>query len=151
MKIELWPVEKPVPYDRNPRKNTAAISKVAVSLQEFGWRQPIVVDEGGVVIAGHTRLEAAKRLQMKQVPVHVATGLTPAQVKAYRLADNRSAEEAEWDPELLAVELEDLRAERFDLALTCFDPAELVASVGAAGEPDKKPTIKTCPHCGEEL
>ena len=78
---------------------------MAASLKEFGFRQPIVVDGDGVIIAGHTRLLGAKRLGLKEVPVHVASGLTPEQVKAYRIADNRSAQETTWDLELLPLEL----------------------------------------------
>lgn len=125
MNVELRALDAVVPYARNPRKNTAAIAKVAASLKEFGWRQPIVVDAEGVVIAGHTRLEAARSLGMAEVPVHVAQGLTPSQVKAYRLADNRVAQEAEWDAGLLKLELTDLQGLDFDLALTGFNPDEL--------------------------
>ena len=102
-----------------------AIDKVAASLQEFGFRQPIVVDTAGVVIVGHTRLLAAKQLGWREVPVHVAENLTPAQVKAYRLMDNRSHEETDWDLELLAPEIEELKGLDFDLRLTGFDPREI--------------------------
>ena len=89
MKIENVSIAKVIPYIRNPRKNENAVEKVASSIKEFGFRQPIVVDEESVIIAGHTRYESAKRLGMETVPVHVAKGLTPQQVKAYRIADNR--------------------------------------------------------------
>src|SRR5579862_4874300 len=126
LEVCWWPTEKPIPYARNSRKiPQRAIDKVAASIQEFGWRQPIVVDKDGVVICGHARLLAAKKLGLKQVPVHVAANLTPAQVKAYRLMDNRSHEEADWDTDLLGPELEELRDLDFDLSLTGFDPAEL--------------------------
>ena len=125
MKIEVRDIAAVVPYARNPRKNEAAVAKVAASLQEFGWRQPIVVDSKGGVIAGHTRLQAAQHLAMARVPVHIATELTAAQVAAYRLADNRTAEEAEWDSELLKIELKDLLSQDFDLELTGFDNDEL--------------------------
>jgi site-specific DNA-methyltransferase (adenine-specific) len=116
-----------IPYAKNPRKNTAAIAKVAASLREFGWRQPIVCDDEMTVIAGHTRLEAARSLGMTEVPVHIATGLTANQIKAYRLADNRVGEEAEWDAGMLGLELADLKLDGFDLALTGFDADELAA------------------------
>jgi ParB-like chromosome segregation protein Spo0J len=125
MKVQELPLDKLIPYARNPRKNETAITKVAASLKEFGWRQPIVVDPEHVIIAGHTRYEAAKRLGWNKAPVHVAEGLTPAQVKAYRIADNRTGQEAEWDMELLKLELEDLKGLDFDSALTGFDPFEL--------------------------
>lgn len=125
MKIQEVSIEKVKPYPGNPRKNADAVEKVARSLAEFGWRQPIVVDEEFVVIAGHTRLLAAQKLGHPRVPVHVASGLTASQVKAYRLADNRVAQEAEWDDDLLAQELLALSADGYDLALTGFDDSEL--------------------------
>src|SRR5678816_1347885 len=132
MNIELWPIDKPIPYARNARKiSDAAVAKVAASIKEFGWRQPIVVDKEGVIVAGHTRLLAARRLGLETVPVHVAANLTPAQIKAYRLMDNRSHEEAEWDMELLPLELEDLKTLEFDLGLTGFDDDELSRLLGA--------------------
>ena len=127
MKVQLVPIDSVTPYARNPRKNAGAVAKVAASLKEFGFRQPIVVDAERVVVVGHTRLEAARQLGMAKVPVHVAEGLTPAQVKAYRLADNRTAEEAEWDAALLGLELGDLAEADFDLALTGFSDEELAA------------------------
>src|ERR1700681_2910459 len=105
MKIETVSIEKLVPYFRNPRDNKHAVAKLVGGLKEFGWQQPIVVDKDMVIIAGHTRLLAAQQLGIKEVPVHIAEGLTPAQVKAYRIADNRTHEEAEWDDELLAIEI----------------------------------------------
>ena len=126
LKVCWWPIDKPIPYSRNSRKiPERAIDKVAASIKEFGWRQSIVVDKDGVIICGHTRLLAAKKLGLTQVPVHVADNLTPAQVKAYRLMDNRSHEETDWDTDLLGPELEDLRALGFDLELTGFDPHEI--------------------------
>ena len=125
MKVQTIPIASVVPYARNPRKNAGAVAKVAASLREFGWRQPIVVDSEMVVVVGHTRLMAAQQLGMAEVPVHVAEGLTANQIKAYRLADNRVHEEAEWDDELLALELGDLRDAGLDLALTGFDEDEL--------------------------
>lgn len=126
MKIEQWPTEKVIPYSRNPRmKNPAAIAKVAASIKEFGFRQPLVVDKEGVLVVGHTRLEAARKLGIEEVPVHVASELTPAQAKAYRLTDNRTNEESAWDQELLGLEVEELVSAGFDLALTGFDEGEL--------------------------
>src|SRR5205807_9192992 len=102
LQVCWWPIEKPIPYDRNSRKiPQRAVDKVAASIQEFGWRVPIVLDKNGVIICGHTRLLAAKKLGLQEVPVHVADDLTQAQVKPYRLMDNRSHEEADWDLELL--------------------------------------------------
>ena len=126
LRVTNWPITRPIPYSRNARKvPPKAIEKVAASLQEFGFRQPIVVDAAGVVIVGHTRLLAAKQLGWREVPVHVAENLTPAQVRAYRLMDNRSHEETDWDLELLAPEIEELKGLDFDLRLTGFDPREI--------------------------
>lgn len=125
MEIANRPLDEIKPYPDNPRHNKSAVGKVAESIAEYGFRQPIVVDEDGVVIVGHTRLLAAKRLKLKTVPVHVAEGLTAEQVRAYRLMDNRSAENASWDIELLSVELTGLLEEGFDLGLTGFTNDEL--------------------------
>lgn len=84
MQIESWPIEKVTPYAKNPRRNDKAVAKVAASLKEFGFRQPLVVDRAGVLVVGHTRLKAALQLGLTAVPVHVAADLTPAQAKAYR-------------------------------------------------------------------
>lgn len=127
MKVENWPLERIIPYARNPRKNDgAAVDKTAASIKEYGWRQPIVVDAEGVIVAGHTRYKAAHKLGLAEAPVHVAAGLTPAQIKAYRIADNRVGEEAEWDEDLLKLEMEDLSADGgVDLLATGFDEDEL--------------------------
>lgn len=116
------------PYPSNPRKITdRAVVKVAQSIREFGWRQPIVVDEAGVIIIGHTRRLAAQRLGLAVVPVHEATGLTEAQVRALRIADNRTGEEAMWDTGLLIPELASLGDLGFNLSLTGFDAKELLS------------------------
>ena len=125
MKIKTVKIEEAIPYIRNPRQNKAAIAKVSASLKEFGWQQPIVVDKDMVVIAGHTRLEAARTLGMDKVPVQIAEDLTDAQVKAYRIADNRVSQEAEWDLDLLRLELSDLDNLDYNLMLTGFDDDEL--------------------------
>jgi hypothetical protein len=133
MKIEQWPVDKPIPYARNAREiPQSAIDKVAVSIDEFGWRQPIVVDEHDVIIAGHTRLLAARQLGLDTVPVHVAQGLTPAQVKALRIMDNRSHEESRWNLELLAPEVFELKQVNIDLGLTGLEPRQIDHLLGLA-------------------
>src|SRR5450759_3091768 len=142
MKIELWPIDRPIAYARNARKlSDIAVDKVVASIKEFGFRQPIVVDAQDVIVAGHTRLLAAKRLCLTEVPVHVADNLTPAQVKAYRLMDNRSHQETEWDFDLLGPELEELQGLDIDLALTGFDAdelADLLASEIAEGPTEEE-------------
>jgi ParB-like chromosome segregation protein Spo0J len=156
MKVIQVPIENVIPYERNPRNNIDAVDKVAASIREFGWRQPIVVDEGMVVIAGHTRLMAAKQLGLKDVPVHVAIGLTPEQVKAYRIADNRVGEEAEWKNDLLKLELEDLAASGFGIDLTGFDASELneimfPEAPEIAGVDEPKGRDHVCPQCGHSF
>ncbi len=147
MKIEIWPIEKPIPYANNPRKiSDAAISKVAASIKEFGFRQALVVDSEAVVVAGHTRLLAARMLGLSTVPVHVAEGLTRAQTQAYRLADNRAGEEAKWDFELLPLELEDLKVLDFDLGLTGFEDRELGKLLGFPTALADEDAIPKAPH-----
>jgi DNA modification methylase len=124
--IELWPIDRPKPYPKNARKwSAAAVAKVAASIREYGFRQPIVVDIHDVIAIGHLRLEGAKSLGLRQVPVHVASELTPAQIRGLRLADNRTSEESSWNEDLLGPELADLELLGFDLGLTGFDVHEL--------------------------
>jgi DNA modification methylase len=130
MKIELRNLEEIVPYDHNPRLNDQAIDAVAASLQEFGFRQPIVVDNQGVIVVGHTRWKAAKQLNLEQVPVHVAADLTPEQARAYRIADNQTASIAGWDFDLLPFELAELQDADFDLGLLGFSSDELAKIMG---------------------
>lgn len=125
MTIETWPIDRLIPYEKNPRLNDDAVEAVARSITEFGFRQPIVVDDEGVIIIGHTRLKAAKQLGLSEVPVHVARGLSPEQIKALRIADNKTAEIAEWNLELLPIELSELQGMDFDLGLLGFDQDEL--------------------------
>jgi len=96
------------PYEKNPRRNDEAVKYVAASIDRFGFKQPIVVDKDGIIVAGHTRFRAAKQLGLKEVPVIVADDLTDEEVKAYRLADNKVAEQAAWDFEILNEELNDI-------------------------------------------
>jgi ParB-like chromosome segregation protein Spo0J len=121
MEVKYLPISDIKPYEKNPRKNKAAIDKVASSIKEFGFQQPIVVDSDNIIIVGHTRLLAAKKLKLKKVPVQLAKDLSEAQVKAYRIADNKLNEFAEWDDELLFQELEELKEMDFDIDLTGFD------------------------------
>jgi len=125
MKVEKRRTDDIQPYEQNPRQNDAAVDAVAASIQEFGFRQPIVVDSGGVIVVGHTRWKAAQKLGLEYVPVHVAKDLTPEQARAYRIADNKSADYADWDLDLLPIELRDLQAAEFDLGLIGFDDEEL--------------------------
>lgn len=156
MNIEMLDVNKVFPYAKNARKiPQSAIDKVATSITEFGFRQPICTDEKHVIIAGHTRLLAAKQLGLTHVPVHVAEGLTKAQVKAYRLADNRTSEESRWNKKLLATEFEDLKELGFDLGLTGFDTDEIEGNKSLkqitfmAKDNDDDAII--CPECNHEF
>ena len=90
-----------IPYEKNPRKNTKAVKYVANSIEEFGFKQPIIIDRDNVVVCGHTRLMATKQLGIEEVPCIVADDLTDEQIKAFRLADNKVAEKADWDFDLL--------------------------------------------------
>jgi site-specific DNA-methyltransferase (adenine-specific) len=125
MEITKMKIADVIPYERNPRINDGAVEAVAASIKEFGWRAPLVVDENNVIICGHTRLKAAEHLGLDTVPVHVAKGLTPEQIKAYRIADNKTGEIAEWDFDLLPLELADLQNMDFDLSVLGFDTDEL--------------------------
>jgi hypothetical protein len=136
MKVELWPIDRPRPYGKNPRKITQkAIEKVAASIREFGFRQPLVCDPKDTIIVGHKRLLGAQKLGLSKVPVTIAHDLSPAQIKAYRLADNRTADETDWDDDLLADELADLDAMGWDLGLTGFDPIEISALRDPGSDP----------------
>ncbi len=130
MKIEIRKLTDIRAYTGNPRVNDDAVAAVAASIREFGFRQPIVVDADGVIICGHTRYKAAQVLGLERVPVHVARDLTPAQIKAYRIADNKTAELSAWDFDLLPIELSELQAGDFDLSLLGFDQDELAKLLG---------------------
>jgi DNA modification methylase len=130
MQVELRPITSIKPYENNPRLNDAAVDAVAASLREFGPRQPIVVDEAGVIIVGHTRYKAALKLGMETFPVHVAVGLTPEQARAYRIADNQTATLSAWDDDKLPLELMALQQASFNLDLTGFSADELLRLLG---------------------
>lgn len=123
--IEQWPLDKLVFYARNPRKNDAAVDRMVASIREYGFKVPVLARSDGEVVDGHLRLKAAKKLGVKDVPVILCDEWTPAQVKAFRLMVNRSVTWAQWDEELLALELADLRDMDFDLGLTGFDVKEI--------------------------
>lgn len=108
MQVQSMNISEVKPYPHNPRKNDSGVEAVANSIKEFGWQQPIVVDKDHVIIVGHTRYKAAKKLGMDKVPVVVADSLTDEQVRAYRLADNKTGELTDWDPEQLDIELGDI-------------------------------------------
>ena len=128
LRLEYIPVNELVPYDKNPRKNDDAAEKVAELIKEYGFKKPILVDiknNKNEIIAGHTRLKAALLLGLEKVPVIFADDLTPEQVKAFRIADNKSSEWAEWDISLLTEEISDLSETGFDIDLTGFSDIEV--------------------------
>jgi DNA modification methylase len=126
MQIESRPIGSIRPYENNPRLNDAGVDAVAASIRKFGFRQPIVVDEEGVIIVGHTRYKAALKLGLEVVPVHVAVGMSKAEAKAYRIADNQTATLSAWDDDKLPLELAQLQEMEFDLNLTGFSADELI-------------------------
>jgi ParB-like chromosome segregation protein Spo0J len=127
-RIEVWPIDRLAPYERNARTHSdEQISQIVASISEFGFVNPILIDAEGGVIAGHGRLLAAKFLQMMNVPVVVLDHLTPEQQRAYILADNKLALNAGWDVELLSFELSALQSDDFDLSLLGWSDEELSA------------------------
>ena len=123
--VEAWPVARLIPYARNPRRNDEAVDRMCAAIREFGFRIQVVARSDGTVVDGHLRLKAAQRLGLPEVPVALADDLSEAQIKAFRLLANRSASWAEWDDELLALELKDLQDAGYDLGFTGFDAGEL--------------------------
>lgn len=123
MKVQIVKIDKIIPYINNPRKNQN-VDKVANSIKEFGFRQPLVVDKDYNIIVGHTRLQAAKQIGLKEVPIHIAN-LNKDQLKAYRIADNRVNQESEWDYQLLHNELKDLINEDYNMFTLGFEGLEL--------------------------
>lgn len=132
MQIEYLKTEELIPYANNPRNNDGeAVDRVAASIAEYGFKSPIIVDKDNIIIAGHTRYKAAKKLGIDEVPIIKADDLTPAQIKAYRIADNKVAEYSSWDNELLSLELEKLQELDFDLDLTGFEDWEIESLLSA--------------------
>lgn len=122
MKIEYKNIDEIIPYENNPRLNDNAVDYVANSIKEFGFKVPIIIDKDNIIVAGHTRLKAAKQLGLEEVPVIKADDLTDEQIKAFRIADNKVSEKAEWDLEKLSIELEDIN---IDMSEFGFDDIEL--------------------------
>lgn len=146
LEVTTVAIDTIIPYARNPRKNDRAVDEVAASIKEYGWRQPIVVDKDNVIVVGHTRYNAAKKLGLKEVPIHTATNLTEQQIKAYRIADNKTSEYAEWDTDLLQLELEEV-----DGLYTGFTQEEMDGLFGDEGkkktdaDPDDVPDAPVTP------
>lgn len=152
-RVERWPLAKLVPYARNARIHSdEQLAQIAASMREWGWTNPILVDESGLIIAGHGRVSAARRLGWEEAPVMVATGWSEAQKRAYMLADNKLALNAGWDAELLALELGDLAGMGVDLGLAGFTDEEIeqLTATGTAGltDPDDVPEAPAVPVSG---
>ena len=152
--VEEWPIARLRAYERNPRKNDEAVDRMAATIKEFGFRVPLLAKSDGSLIDGHLRLKAARILKLETVPVALADDLTPIQVQAFRIAVNKSAEWADWDNDLLRVELSALDGLGFDMTLTGFDTTEL-DKLFASQQPgefksydETMQTEHTCPKCG---
>ena len=140
-----------IPYVNNPRKNEDAVDYVAASIKEFGFLVPVVIDKENVIVAGHTRVLAAKKLGMESVPCVLADHLTDAQIKAFRLADNKVAEFSGWDFEKLDIELEELgELDMTEFGFEKHGDFDIDGLFGDEGEhKTKEPKRIQCPHCGE--
>jgi ParB-like chromosome segregation protein Spo0J len=149
--VELWPIEKLIPYANNPRLHSASdVERIAASILKWGWTNPVLVDERGVLIAGHGRVAAAARLGLKSIPVIVARGWSEEEKQAYRLADNELAARGSWDLDLLRSELGDLKFSGFDLDLIGFEPdrlEEILTGLGSSelNDPDSVPDVPEQP------
>ena len=151
--IEYWPIERLVEYPRNPRKNDSAVDRMCASIREFGFKIPCLVRSDGEVVDGHLRLKAARKLGNTDIPVILCDEWTAAQVKAFRLLVNRSVTWADWDEELLALELHEIQASDFDLSLTGFEDEELARLLAAQDaaegltDEDSIPDLPETPVC----
>src|SRR4051794_30182057 len=132
--VQTWPIDRLIFYARNPRKNDSAVDRMCGSIREFGFKIPVLARSDGEVVDGHLRLKAARKLGITEVPVVLCDEWSLAQVKAFRLMVNRSVTWADWDEELLAQELADLKGLDFDLSLTGFDDWEIDDFLSDAGD-----------------
>lgn len=137
-----------VPYENNPRKNDGAVDAVAASIKEFGWKVPVIIDKDNVVVAGHTRLKAAEKLGIEDIPCIVADDLTDDQLKAFRLADNKVSEFSSWDYDKLRAEIADLDLDMGQFGISLTDVPDFSDYFSEADEKEKKPKQYTCPCCG---
>ena len=152
LEIKYIPINDIKPYKNNPRLNEEAIPYVMNSIKEFGFKNPIILDKNNVIVAGHTRLESAKRLNMKEIPVIYADDLTEEQVKAFRLADNKVSEKSMWDYTKLDEELDSIL--NIDMSMFDFENIEetnLDDFFEESEEKEKEKKTMICPHCGKEI
>ena len=154
MKIEYKNIDDIIPYENNPRKNDGAVDYVANSIKEFGFKVPIIIDKENVVVTGHTRLKAAQKLGLKEVPVIYADDLSEEQVKAFRIADNKVAEFSTWDFEKLDLELEelaDINIDMSDFGIIKLDDIDTDEEDDEEEEQEEKLQKVKCPDCGKEF
>src|SRR5579871_2135805 len=144
--IDTWHIDRLVPYPRNPRKNDSAVDRMASSVKEFGFKVPCLVRSDGEVVDGHLRLKAARKLGVTEIPVILCDEWTPAQVKAFRLMVNRSVTWADWDSDLLALELLEIKESDFDLSLTGFDVDEIDELLATPTDEDKADAAPPLPE-----
>lgn len=150
MQIVMSKINDLIPYENNPRNNDEAVQYVAESIKNFGFKIPIIIDKEKTIVAGHTRLKAAVQLGMEQVPCIIADDLTEEQVKAFRLADNKVGEIAEWDYEMLQKELAEIEnIEMQDLGFAEVDGLDFEQFFTDYEPEPKPPKMVCCPHCGE--
>lgn len=151
LKVVYRRTDELIPYENNPRINDRAVEAVAASIKEFGFKQPLVVDSGNVIVVGHTRLKAAALLGIDKVPCLIADDLTDEQIRAYRLADNKTAELAEWDMAKLEEELAKMDPDEMLLYGFGIDDAAFDTEVAEKKESEYEETddkMVTCPSCG---
>jgi len=161
-KVERRQVASLIPYARNSRTHSdAQVAQIAASIKEWGWTQPVLIEPDGGIIAGHGRVMAAQKLGLAEVPCMVAEGWSEAQKRAYVIADNKLALNADWDMDALKIEMQEIDGLKFDLTLTGFDVGEMAALFDepdfAPGTEDDQgkldelaPKMVNCPHCGQE-
>ena len=151
MEIEYVNVDDLIPYENNPRRNEEAVEKVSNSIKEFGFKVPIIIDKENVIVTGHTRLLAAKKLGLKEVPVIYADDLSEEQIKAFRIADNKVSEYSTWDFDKLDLELEDINIDMSEFGIIKVDDININEDEEAEEIDEEKLQKVKCPDCGKEF
>ena len=151
MEIKMVPLAAITPYENNPRRNADAVKYVRKSIEQFGFKVPMVLDAQNVIVCGHTRFLAAQEIGMEEVPCVYADDLSEEQIKAFRLADNKTAEMSVWDFEKLEIEMQEIGIDMTDFGFhdTDFDERALDDLFTDAPKKEKEPKKIQCPHCGE--
>lgn len=148
MEIITKKIGEIIPYKNNPRKNDDAVEYVANSIKEFGFKVPVIIDKNNIIVAGHTRVKAAERLGIEEIPCIMADDLTDEQIKAFRLADNKVGEIAGWDFELLDMELIDIDLDMSNFGFITYDDSDIDDLFEEQEEKRKEKKQIICPHCG---